>query len=220
LALVTLNAAFEAFSGKTGNAVFANTKDGTVFKNRPKKNDPKTPAQLAQRARMKKASQLFEGFTAAQADLWNDYGKKQPARTTKAGEKVHPTGIQAFTKLAVKFLAVNPTGTVPTVPPLVEFAGDTVVVTAKNNSGKLEFVASKANASTVTTELLLQELPSAARKPRKNAYRSEQFVSFATGSLTATFTVAPGYYAPAFRFVNKQTGQELALVPLPVVHVE
>lgn len=219
MALVKLNAAFESFSGKTGNAVFAATKDGTVFKNRPTKNDPKSPAQVAQRARMKKVTGIYKGFTAAQATTWNNYGATLPPRTNKAGDKIRPSGIQAFAKLGTKFLAVTPAGTVPTTPPATEFLGDTLTVTAAAATGKVTFTGSGGNANNVTTELLLQPLPSAARKPRSNAYRSQIFKVFATGSLNADVVAPAGYYSPAYRFVNTQTGQELAVVPLPVVKV-
>ena len=103
--------------------------------------------------------------------------------------------------------------------PAADFTGDSVTVTATSSAGRITYTANKANAESVKTELLLQPLRSAGRLPVEDGYRSKQFVAFATGSLSVTIEVPAGSYAPAYRFVNPRTGQEIALVALPVVRV-
>ena len=53
--------------------------------------------------------------------------------------------------------------------------------------------------------------------PTAKGYRSKGFVAFAPGSLTQNITVTPGFYVPAYRFVNTLTGQEIGMTVLPVV---
>ena len=81
------------------------------------------------------------------------------------------------------------------------------------------FTASGANAANVRTELLLQALSSRKRTPYPRGYRSKGCVAFAAGALTSNVATAAGFYAPAYRFVHAQTGQEMPLVTLPVVQV-
>jgi len=50
-------------------------------------------------------------------------------------------------------------------------------------------------------------------------YVSEGFFAFATGSLSTVVAVPAGFYAPAYRFVNSKTGEEVGIVTLPTVQV-
>ncbi|RYG26440.1 hypothetical protein EON82_03335 [bacterium] len=87
---------------------------------------------------------------------------------------------------------------------------------AATTAGKVTFTASAANSTNVTTELLLQPLKNANRKPSSRGYRIKAYNSFAAGTLTKDVTVPPGYYAAAYRFVSKTTGQSTPLVYLAV----
>src|SRR5205823_4082290 len=97
------------------------------------------------------------------------------------------------------------------------FAGDTISPPAAGGAGKVPFNATSANAANVTTELLLQPLKSANRKPQPNGYRSKAFQVFIAGSLSSIVNVPAGWYVPAYRFVNTQTGQDTGLVILLAV---
>lgn len=46
------------------------------------------------------------------------------------------------------------------------------------------------------------------RTPMPNAYRTKVHFKFASGSLSTTVPVAPGYYAVGYEFVSTATGQE------------
>ena len=67
--------------------------------------------------------------------------------------------------------------------------------------GAITFTASAANTTGVVTELLLQPLASANRRPARNAYKHARFATFTAADLEATLTVPAGYYAAAYRFV-------------------
>ena len=129
------------------------------------------------------------------------------------------SGINVFTALSTKFLQITPGGTLPVTPPATAFLGDSVTVTAAGKAGSVLFTANHGNAEVVKTELLLQKLPTRARVPTKTGYRSKAFVAFAAGSLTHSVTARKGWYAPAVRFVNAHTGEEMGLVSLPMVQV-
>jgi hypothetical protein len=122
-------------------------------------------------------------------------------------------------QLAVKFLQINPSGTVPVTPPAGPFLGDTITVTAVADTGKVTFTASGPNALGVRTELLLQRLPGRNWNPQPGGYRSRGFVNFTGGSLSSDVPASPGWYAAAYRFVSVATGQATRLAPIGVSQV-
>ena len=69
------------------------------------------------------------------------------------------------------------------------------------------------------TELLLQPLRFAHQSPNPRGYRTQAFTAFGVGTPALTLPAAPGWYAPAYRFVNVQTGQETEMRLLRVVQV-
>lgn len=216
MAIVTFDTGVKQIRGKSGNITFAQTKFGIEYKSNPIRTQPPSAAQLAQQARVKRAAAAFKQLTAPQNLAWQTYAQSRLVKT-KSGAHVAPSAYAAFTGLYTKFVQVNPSGTPPTVPPASEFAGDNVVVTVTANDGTITFTANKANATSVTTELLLQPLKNVFRKPTAN-YASKGFFTFATGTLSKTLTVTPGAYAVAIRFVSTATGQEVDKVLLGTVN--
>ena len=120
--------------------------------------------------------------------------------------------------LYTKFIQVNPTQTL-VIPPASPFTGDTITLTVAGGGGKITFTASAANSERVITELLLQPLANAYRKPQTGNYVSRGFFTFITGTLSRSLDVPPGAYAAAYRFVNAGTGQEVKRVTLGTVVV-
>lgn len=219
MAKAELGVLLQDLRGKAGNTVFQKSRDGIVVRPRVHGSNPRTAAQLAVRAALTKASQLFKGFSSVQFAAWQNYAQTVTKHNPVTGKAYHPTAINAYTELATKFLLVNPSGTPPSAPPSTSFAGDSITVTATAGTGKVTFTGSAANASGVTTELLLQPLASANRKPSGNGYRSKGFFAFASGTLSHDVVVPAGYYAAAYRFVKTSTGQATDLYPLPVAQV-
>jgi len=219
MAKAELGVILQSLAGKAGNAVFSRSKEGVILKPRVKGINPNTPAQQAVRANLREAATAFKNFTASQVAAWRNYAANQTKHNSVTGKSYNPTGVNAFTALASKFLQVNPGGTIPTTPPASAFSGDSITVTCSAGTGKVTFAASAANSTDVVTEFLLQPLASPNRKPQKNGYRSRGFFAFTSGTLTHDVTVPPGYFAAAYRFVNSATGQETPLVPIGVQSV-
>ena len=218
MALFKLGAFAESLSGKSGNTVFVRTKSGTVVRDFVIPTNPDTAAQQGIRSYFSRATSTFRNMTSSQVKSWDVYASQFTTRT-RAGKLRKREGINVFTALTTKFLQVTPSGTIPMTPPTTAFVGDTITVTATGESGAVEFTASAANASGVKTELLLQPLPSANRKPDPNGYKSAYFVAFASGGLSLQIDAGPGYWAAAYRFVKTATGQATDLIQLPVMTV-
>lgn len=171
---------------------------------------------MAARTRLTTATRTFQGFTQAQEDAWNSYAKATQRNDEATQQKKSLSGIDAYVRLATKYMQANNGGTPPPSPPTTPFAGDTISITAAWSSGTVTFTASGANASGVKTELLLQPLAGRLRNPSKSAYRSKAFVAFATPGQEFDVSVPPGWYAAAYRFVKTSTGQTSNLVPIGV----
>jgi hypothetical protein len=219
MARTTLGPVFRKASGKLGNVVIVRSREGTVIRELVIPRNPQTPAQIAVRTALKRAAQAFETFTAAQEAEWERYAKRQSVRDDATGKITTPTAINAFVRLAAKFLQVSPNGTIPLTPPATDYNGDAITVAATAGAGKVTFTASGPNSMGTRTELLLQPLASRNRNPQKKGYRTKAFVSFVPGTLSFDVPVPPGWYAAAYRFVNVNTGQDTPLVELPVVQV-
>jgi hypothetical protein len=206
-------------SGSSGPVTFKLTSEGTIVSERTSPSNPNTPAQQGARFRFTTAAQIYRGLSANLVQLWDEFAQSDVERDPVSGGQKFKDGINAFISLASKFLQVNPGGTAPTSPPTASFVAPTLTVGAVGAAGKVTFTATAANPPNTKTELLLQKLASANRKPQKGAYRSKSFVAFAIGSLSADVTVGPGHYAAAYRFVNTLTGQATELQPIGVAQV-
>jgi hypothetical protein len=206
-------------SGKVGSTVISRTKHGTIVRPCTQPKNPRTPAQIAARARMTQVSRTWGTLTNAQILAWNTYAiaQNQTERANEQSGSVAPHTL--FIALGCKFLQVNPGASLPLTPPPSPFFGDGIVVTATGGSGHITFTATGPNAANIVTELLFQPVRNAHRAPKSNLYRPHAFWPFVPGTLSLNVTTAPGWYAPAYRFVNAATGQQGPLVPLPNVQV-
>lgn len=213
-----LGMAFENLAGKDGNTVARRTKQGVSLIPYTIPHNPNTAAQKIIRNDFAKASQTFKGLTNTQVQTWKDYAAGVTFRDPVTGREYHPSDITAFMQLAVKFLQVNPTGTIPVAPPASPFAGNNITVSAGAGTGKVTFTSSGANAANVKTEVLLQRLKGAHWTPTEDGYRSKGFNAFTAGQLFDV-PVTAGWYAAAYRFVNTLTGQATELVPINVSQV-
>lgn len=214
-----LSIAFEDLRGKAGTVVVSKSRSGLVIRNRVSGKNPRTAAQQAIRVDFAKAAAAYKNLTSTQVANWKNYAQTVTKTNPVSGDTYHPAANAVFSGLAIKFLQVSPSGTIPTSPPAGPFAGDTITVTTTASTGKVTFTASGANQLGVKTELLLQKLASANRTPQPDAYRTKAFVSFVAGTLSFDVVVPPGYYAAAYRFVSLATGQTTNLQPLTTQQV-
>ncbi|MBS1715559.1 MAG: hypothetical protein JST30_14620 [Armatimonadetes bacterium] len=214
-----LGMAFESLAGKDGGTVARRSKNGTILTPYVIPRNPNTTAQETLRSYFGKGSRAFKALNNTQVAQWQAYASGLTFRDDVTGKTYHPTDIAAFMQLAVKFLQVNPTGTVPSTPPAAPYLGDNVTVTALAGTGKVTFTSSGANTPNTKTELLLQPLKNSHWNPQPDGYRSKAFFAFVVGTLSTDVTVPPGTYAAGYRFVNTVTGQATDMVPIGVHQV-
>ena len=216
---VLLNPNLVDLRGSMDQQTFSRNRSGNILKKKAKITPSNTPKQQKARSNFGKASTLYKALSGPQIASWETYAQAHPVTDPLSGEKYIPAAINVFNGLGSKFLQITPGGTVPSFPPAVAFTGDTLTITPSAGDNAVVFVASAANLAGVKTELMLQLLPSRTRKPAKDKYDSYGFFNFAAANHTAEIDVVPGFYAPAYRYVNPATGQELGIVPLSVVEV-
>lgn len=219
MAKIAYGATVSNVRGKIGVTVYSAGRSGATARIRKSGSNPRTTAQQDVRRYFTTASETFKTMTSAQVADWDAYAQSLTLHNPVSGEAYHPAAINTFVALGSKFLQINPTGTLPMNPPTAPFRGDTITVTAENTADGITFTASGANALHVKTELLVQKLASPNRTPTNDAYRSQGFVAFASGSLTFALNLPGGAYGVAYRFVNALTGQETLLQVLPVIVV-
>lgn len=217
MALFKLGAFAEYLTGKAGNTVFARTKSGTVARDFVIPTNPNTDAQQFVRNNLTDSSTTWRTMSAIRVKAWNQYAKNIKRRS-RGGQLRSMNGINAFTALTTKFLQVNPNGVIPMDPPVAPFKGDPISLSATAGVGEIEFTSDGDNSNNVKTEILLQPLASANRKPQKGAYISHGFFSMDAGD-PVSVPVPTGHYAAAYRFVNTQTGQDTGMRFLPVLTV-
>ena len=213
-----LGVLFNSLRGKAGSVVFSRSKDGTVVRPRVSSRNPRTPAQQLVRSALTKAAGSYKSLTAVNVAKWQAYATSVTKHDPRTGKTYNPSAIAIFVQFAAKYYQVTPAGTAPSTPPITSFNGDTVTCTAAGGAAKVAFTASAANTVGVTTELLLQPLKSQNRTPQPKGYRSKAFQVFVGAPPPVlNITVTPGWYVPAYRFVNTLTGQDTGLVILPAV---
>ena len=216
MAKMRLGAIASGLSGRSGNAVYVQTEDGTILRTRPRPTDIVTPAQRTIRDNMAHVSRHYRNMTPEQFKAWQDYIEKLPLAP---GVTRRPKVFNAYSGLGCKFVQMFPQSAPPLDAPVGPFLGDAVRLTVSEQPNTLVFTADTPNAAPVVTELLLQPLKHGVQTVIADRYRSQGFVHFEAGILDFGLTVAPGWYASAYRFVHAETGQETAFVALPSIEV-
>jgi hypothetical protein len=219
MAKVAYSADVNDIRGKIGTNVFSRSRTGATVRIRKSPRNPRTENQTEVRFYLAKAATAYKNLNPTQLTAWKNYAAGITRTNPVGGETYSPAANTVFVGLASKFLQINPSGTIPVTPPAASFAGDTIIVNVTGDDNELIFAASGANAANVKTELLIQSLKSGARTPQPTDYRSYGFVAFTVAIPDKTFALEPGWYAPAYRFVNTLTGQDTEMVVLPVVQV-
>lgn len=194
-------------TGKVGDAVFSIEEGGVGMRSyNALSKQPFTPAQLAIEAAFTKANQTWPtiGFEAAEA--WRAWGRKQKVRNELTGKYRDREGKDCFVGCYAKILQLGSTTAIPN-PPFGTYSGDSPVLSALLNPSGLDVESSSANKAGTTTELMIQELPSAVALPTPDGYRTVGFVAFEAGSLSTTVDLAPGFYLFAYQFVEIASGR-------------
>ncbi len=199
-------------SGKLGEVVFASGPLGTQIRPMPQLVNPRTPAQVAARDRIRRVGRAWRDLDPARVAAWRGYALAQPPGP--GGEP--PRANTLFSALGVRALMAG--GPLPLDPPGAPFLGDSVRLTAGPGPGAVRVVASGPNTPGVVTELLLQRLGSANCRTYLSRYRTARVLSFtAPGPLD--LPAYPGTWAIAARFILTATGQATGLAELGVVRV-
>lgn len=216
--------------GKIGGIVFGKPHSGPNIRIRVRPTNPRSDGQSAIRADLTAASRAFKALSADDLALWRDYASGITKHQSVSGTAYHPTPIDAFTALAVKFLQIAPAGTIPSTPPTTPYVPDTPGITCAGGSGKVTFTAANDQAAGSKSELLLQPLKSANRTPSPKGYRTQMFWTadnatpvdvdhLAADYLHPSSALPAGTYVPAYRAVKTATGEQGSLIVLPAVTV-
>ena len=193
-------------TGKVGNGVFSIEQGGTGIRQyNGVSKQPFSEAQRAREAAFTKANQTWPTIGRANADKWRVWGAKQKVKTISGGIRGRE-GKDCFVGYFAKMLQVNAAAAVP-LPPVGTFGGDGATFSLLLENPTMDWVASKANATGVTTELMVQELPSEVALPNPQGYKTLAFHAFASGSLSYTVELDPGFYAFAAQEVEIATGR-------------
>ena len=179
MAKADLSVLLEGLRGSAGNVTFVKSREGTLVKPRVNPTNPQTKSQMVVRSAFTRAAQAWTTLTASQVKAWNEWAALKPKLDSATNKTTRSTGFNAFVKLTSKIFVVAAEPVVQVLPPTSEFSGDSITVTASATApGVITFAASGENTEDVTTELLLQRLPSATRKPSKEGYRVQEYVTF------------------------------------------
>lgn len=205
-------------SGRIDDFVVTNSRSGLVLRKRPSYRRPTSPGQAAAAGRMKGAAEAWLELSRAEAMAWNDYGARLRRQNPINGRAYTATGNNAFVKLAVKILQIDPEADLPRLPPASPFIGEDIVFDVTTEPGHLVFHASAPNTPGVVTELFAERLPNERRRPT-GKLKSLGFVTFAGGSLSHAVEVEPGWYVPGYGFARAATGQTAGPLTVSVIQV-
>lgn len=219
MAKLRQGAGFGPLSGTLGNAVFANTAQGTIVRSSPMSFTKATPARMRVNGNLARANVLWRGLTTEQAAKWQDYAATLASRDPATGLMQSPKAVNVFVGLATKYLQVHGGFEAPADPPEGYFLGDVVAVSLSASAQELVFTVSTANREGVSTELLAQWVPGPHNAPRPRSYKSLGFVAFSGSGATFTAPVRAGTWLCAFRFVEMATGRTTDLLELGRVTV-
>ena len=216
VARYTPNPTLLDFKGSIQGITFRS--DGTILA-KPEVFDPKTPRQEVSRGRMDVVAEAWGTLLPPELLSWRGYAELVEASGARsaAGKILRPYDL--FCGLGLKWLQISPETPFPRTAPARLFLGDAASVLAEGVEEGVRFRANGPNGPDCETELLLQPLRNAARKPYGDRYRTQAFAAYAGGDLERTVNVPKGAYAAAIRYVLTTTAQASRLVSLGVVVV-
>lgn len=218
MARLSPSAIIGTMSGSLGDRVVSKTRGGLVAKGKPRYKYPKNPAVQAGNARLKAANEAWNAMSVPEAEAWNRYAATLTHHDPLTGQPYAPAGKNILVALTAKFLQANPGAPIPLAPPTGAYVGPNAVVSVSATSGGLSFAASGPTGAGTVVELLIQPLVTPKRSPAK-FYKSVGFASFTAGHLTETVPLEAGWYAAAYRFVERATGRATLMQTLGKIEV-
>lgn len=111
-------------SGSVGARTSSRNRSGQYVRQRANPVQPRTPAQVAQRARLTSISASWRGLTSTQIASWNAFGQSFTV-VNSIGATIHLTGLQCYVKVNTVNL-LNGGSIVSTPPALPSFVANTV----------------------------------------------------------------------------------------------
>lgn len=207
MAFLKLGTFGTAVSGTVGNAVFADTPNGTVVRSRPIVNDPNSEAQAQQRYLFTRAQSEYKRLSRAENAAWKLYALSPLNRDPDTGAPGGQTAYAAFVSLSARWLRLHPNGSIPHPPPQFPYAGDALTFAVTAAPGQIVLQASAANSPNTRTVIQLLSLKFESQAYRLRDLKTAGTVQFTPNDLDLTLEVAPGWYALATHFVSTQTGQ-------------
>lgn len=106
-------------SGSIGNVTYSRNRNGQYIRQRSIPTQPRTAAQVNQRARLTTAAAAWRGLTAGQMASWTSFGLSFTVNNS-LGTPINLTGLQAYTKVNT-VNALNGDAQVSTPPALPVF---------------------------------------------------------------------------------------------------
>lgn len=182
--------------------------------------DPRTASQQAWRQAVGRATRLYQTLDEEEHAAWRAFVMEAHEAGRTPSLSPAPRVYNVFVALTAKFLSLRPDQEPPRWPPARLFTGDGIVVSVLGESASVRFTASGPNASQVTTELLLQWVPSPGRRPSPGKYRIAGAHAFDSAGDSVPVPSRKGVVYAAIRFVSLASGQMSALVPLGRVSVD
>jgi hypothetical protein len=210
MAFLRLGAFGTAVTGTLGNAVFAETSNGTVVRGRPTVNNPNTPAQAQQRYCFTRAQSEYRLLSRAENAAWKQYALSPLNADPNTGAPGGRTAYAAWVRLAARWVAFHPNDTPPRQPPRFPYAGDPLSFAVITAPGQIIIQASAANSPDTRTVIALLPLKFESQFYRLRDLTTAATVQFTPDDLQLTLEVEPGWYALATHFVSTQTGQYTA----------
>ena len=126
-----LKAGSEGLSGTLGGRVYRDAGGGdVVVAAAPIRVNPKSPGQMAQRARVERVNALWAALPLESMARWRRAaeGLGNPLPQGGGSRTRRTSGVALFRSLATKYLALHGGTTAPTEPPATPFLGDGIAV--------------------------------------------------------------------------------------------
>lgn len=220
MAVINWGSMIYRIQGRIGAVNIYNTVSGPALRLRGNSSHRPTSTSSLLRLIHASASAQWSHLTAGQVSAWDTYAQSLDRVNPVNGRHYTPSARTAYMELATVYMRLNPGAFPPVTPPSSPFSGDSVTITITGSVPYIQWVANHANASDVTTELLLHRLTGRNEKKNPKRLGVAGFVVFGPGGLLAQVR-APftAMYHTGYRFIRTSTGQMSPVVLGPNIEI-